>query len=145
MKLGETMSIAQCKRCSKLFFKIKSPYCAACIDEIEERFKIIQNYMQDHPGAEIKKIVEDTGVEESILLYLLREDRLSLIKSSGLNCQNCGNTITSGRYCNSCKMRLTNDLTQMGNKISQEVKAERQQSMKKERLLNDSGIHIRRD
>lgn len=136
------MSISQCKRCSKLYAKIKAPYCPECIDEIDRQFKIVRDYMMDHPGAEINTILEETKVEEKLLFYLLREGRLSFIRNSGLNCQKCGVQVPSGRFCNACNAKLKSDFSILEDRLSQDVQAEKQETEKSNKRSGDSGIHI---
>lgn len=116
------MSVQHCKRCDKLFVKIKSPYCLECNEEIERQFKIIRNYIQSNPTSDISAILDETKVEEPVLLYLLREERLSATPLAEIPCRNCGRPIQCGKYCSDCTTKMTNDFTHLEAKMALDVK-----------------------
>ncbi len=116
------MSVQHCKRCDKLFVKIKSPYCLECGEEIEKQFKTIRNYIQANPEADISEIIEKTQVEEQVLLYLLREERLSSTPQAEIPCRNCGRPIKCGKYCSDCTKKMTSDFSHLEAKMALDVK-----------------------
>jgi len=131
------MGVQHCKRCDKLFAKIKSPYCSECGEEIEKQFKIIRDYIQANPTADISTIIEETKVEEPILLYLLREERLSSTPQSEIPCRNCGRPIKCGKYCAECTVKMTSDFKKLEKKMANDVKTS------KESKLTDDAFRIR--
>ncbi len=106
------MDIRQCRRCRKLFQYIGNPQCPACVQELDNIFNKVRNYLYDNPRASIEQICDDCGAEESNILGWLREGRLILNDHSAgiLPCEGCGASIASGRYCDACAKRVKSDL-----------------------------------
>ena len=140
------MKVEHCKRCEKLYVKIKSPYCCDCMEIIEKQFVVIRDYIQMNPTADVSKIIEETSVEEQVLLYLLREERLSSCTKAELPCWNCGKLIKSGKYCPECVQKMTSDFSQLEMEMAQEVKKtnEMRNSKNIKNQNDDSGIHIQK-
>ncbi len=106
-------TIVQCKKCSKLYQSFgNAPYCPACMDELERNFELVKEYIYEHPQANAVEVSKETGVPEKDIFYFLREGRLSVNEGSGmLLCENCGRSITTGRYCEACKKSLERELS----------------------------------
>lgn len=115
------MNIQHCRRCQKLFTRIKSPYCAECNEEIEKMFNRVRDYMQLHEDADLVTIMTETGVEEKILFHLLREERLFLSPRANIPCQVCGKPIRSGRYCAECTQKMTSEFTQLESDMAKNL------------------------
>lgn len=141
------MKIEHCKRCEKLYSKIRSPYCPDCMEVIEKQFTIIRDYIQMNPAADVSKIIEETSVEEQVLLYLLREERLSSSTQAEFPCWNCGKPIKSGKYCPECVHKMTSSFSQLETKMAQDVKNTNEIKSKNDefKIRNDAlGIHVKK-
>ncbi len=104
-------SIRQCTFCGKIFNSLGKNICPACVTKIDECFQLVRDYLYNHPGADIVELTSETGVEDKIILMLLREGRLALGEASScLKCEKCGKHITTGRYCGQCAKFLENTL-----------------------------------
>ncbi|NLW12072.1 MAG: MerR family transcriptional regulator [Clostridiaceae bacterium] len=104
-------NVKTCRRCRKLFNYIASPYCPRCVDEIDREFRIVRDYIYEHPNEGIQEIADATEVDERSILALLRDGRLELDSSSSeLQCERCGTSISTGRYCDSCQGNLSSEL-----------------------------------
>jgi hypothetical protein len=81
------------------------------MDEMDNHFKIVRDYLDEHPNASVEKVSEDTEVPQRVVLYLIKEGRL-IIKGAGegkvgiLSCEVCKAPILEGRICNKCKSNL---------------------------------------
>lgn len=96
--------VTQCKHCGKLFQSWGSEFCPSCTDEVDASFSKVKDYIYDHPETNVMDISEGTGVSEKMVLYFLKEGRLSLgDKVYGLECELCGASISSGRLCSKCQ------------------------------------------
>lgn len=107
------MDVRNCRKCGRLFNYIGGqPYCAACLNELEEVFKQVKEYIRSNETAGLKEVSEEFGVNQAIILRWVREERLEFAEHSevGIDCESCGTTIKSGKYCHSCKEKLANTL-----------------------------------
>lgn len=107
------LAISQCKKCTRLYQPLgNAPYCPTCMEELEESFDLVKEYIYHHPLANAVEISQETGVPEKDIFYFLKEGRLSVSENSGmLLCESCGRSIMTGRYCESCKKHLERELS----------------------------------
>ncbi len=107
------MNVKNCRKCGKLFnYALGPQICPACHDALEEKFKEVKAYIQDHPMVGIHEVSRECDVETTQIQQWLREERLEFTSDSAvtLSCESCGCAIRSGRYCDNCKNQLTNSL-----------------------------------
>lgn len=108
------MDIKNCKGCGRLFNYLQGPpLCPACIDALERKFVEVKEYIRSNPSASINQIAEDNEVSVKQLNQWIREERLAFTDDSpiGIECENCGAMIKTGRFCDACKNILQNDLS----------------------------------
>ena len=79
----------------------------------------------------IEEVVENTGVPEKVILYYLKEGRLSMVNATGLlRCEQCGATINFGRLCEKCQNKAEERIVQpMQQRMAREREAARQREM----------------
>ena len=107
------MEVRACRTCKRLFNYITGPVrCPACSDALEKKFQQVKSYIWDHKTASLQEISEQNDVSVGQLRQWVREERLSFTDESpvGLECESCGATIKTGRYCANCKSKLSNTL-----------------------------------
>jgi flagellar operon protein (TIGR03826 family) len=102
------MDLKNCKKCGRMFSDTNGhEICRKCRLEVEDHFKIVREYIYDHPGTTVNEVAEETGVPKKEILKYLREERLELVNDNDdLKCQKCGKPINSGRYCVNCAAEL---------------------------------------
>ncbi len=137
--------IVQCKKCSRIFqFLGTSPYCPNCVEELERNFERVKDYIYDHQHANVVEISKETGVPEKDVFYFLKEGRLSVSEDIGvLHCEDCGCSITTGRYCESCKKKLEREFGALINEAAQRVKQPSGQKSKQSVGLGKMHINLR--
>lgn len=126
------MEVRNCKGCGKIFNYIGgTPLCEACKRAMEDKFQEVKTYIYDNPDADINQVAEDNDVSVQQIRQWVREERLEFSENSrvGLACEKCGKMIRSGRFCASCKNKLTNDLNGM-------YKVKKEEPVKKETTSN---------
>lgn len=115
------MDVKNCRGCGRLFNYIGGGYllCPACIDSLEAKFANVKKYIQENPHATIPEISANNEVTPGQIERWVREERLTFSDDSpiGLECESCGVTIKTGRYCAACKDNLQKGL---GNLYHQE-------------------------
>ena len=107
------MEVKACRSCKRLFNYVTGPVrCPACTEALEKKFQKVKVYIWDHRTASLQEISEANDVSVSQLRQWVREERLCFSDDSpvGLECEVCGATIKTGRYCEKCKGKLSNTL-----------------------------------
>ncbi len=100
-------NVKQCKQCGGLFQSYGADICQTCAEKMDQSFRIVKNYIYDHPDVNVVEISKETGVAEKMILGFLREGRLSLDAAEGiLSCESCGAPISGGRFCSKCQNNL---------------------------------------
>lgn len=107
------MEILNCRNCGRLFNYIGGQQiCATCKSSLEEKFVEVKKYIYENKQASILQISEDMGVSTQQIRQWIREERLFFSDDSplGIDCEICGTTIKTGRYCDACKSNMRNEL-----------------------------------
>lgn len=123
--------LRNCIRCGKVFAYTYNPVCNKCLEQEEEEFKLVKEYIYENPGSTAYEVSEATGVSVEKIMKFLREERLELSSDNTnllLECESCGRPIKSGRYCEECK-----------NQIANEMKREFGLSQKKQEYIRATG------
>ena len=106
------MGVRNCSRCGKIFnYVVGQPICESCRKELEQEFQKVKDYIKENPGQGVKEVAEACEVPENQIKQWVREERLEFSKGSGaLNCEQCGEPIATGRFCEKCKASMANNL-----------------------------------
>lgn len=91
--------------------------CIECAQKEEKMYEDVYRFLRkrENRAATIEKIVEQTGVTESLLHQWVRKGRLqpTMFPNLGYPCEQCGGLTTKGKLCESCVTSLKNDLQQL--------------------------------
>lgn len=109
------MDVRNCRSCGRLYNYIGGSYrnlCPDCIEALEDKFQEVKRYIQDNITATISQISENCNVSVRQIEQWVREERLFFSEDSpiGIACEVCGRTIKTGRFCESCKSTMVNQL-----------------------------------
>ena len=107
------MDVRNCRTCGRLFNYLGGPnICPSCREETETKFQNVKEYIRENPRASIQEISDDNGVSTNQLRQWIREERLQFTDDSpiGIECEICGATIKTGKYCDACKSNTANAL-----------------------------------
>ena len=107
------MDVRNCKGCGKLFNYISGPpLCPTCAKALDVKFEEVKEYVYDHPRVDMQEVSDVFDVSISQIKQWIREERLSFAEDSmiGIDCEACGVTIKTGRFCKSCKDKLAKGL-----------------------------------
>ena len=100
------LEIKHCEICGKLFQPLSMSICPSCIEQADAAFQIIRDYIYDAEGnVDVSDIHEHTEVPEKIILYLIKEGRLThevAALKGYLSCAACGEPIDKGKLCAKC-------------------------------------------
>lgn len=107
------MEVRNCKNCGKMFNYIGKPICPTCEKRLEDKFQEVKQYVKEHKEASITEVAEENEVSVNQIKRWVRQERLAFSDESmvGLECENCGALIKTGRFCESCKLKLQNNLS----------------------------------
>lgn len=106
------MNVRNCRKCGRIFnYVIGPPICQSCKEAMEKKFQEVKDYIRENKTATIPMIAEDCQVDTSQIHQWVREERLEFAEDSplGVNCESCGTMIKSGRFCDKCKVTMTNE------------------------------------
>ncbi len=108
------MNVKNCRKCGKLFNYVSgSQVCPVCRDELEKIFQKVKKYIQENRGATIDQVVEECEVDAAQIRQWVREERLEFSGdgATGITCEKCGATISTGKYCQKCKNEMAANLS----------------------------------
>ena len=116
------MNVLNCKGCGRLFNAVATErLCPECRKKLDEKFQEVKEYLEEHPNAGINDISRDCDVSVGQIKRWIREERLTFSENSieGIECENCGKLIKTGRFCDACKAKISNNLMSTINKEPQ--------------------------
>ena len=106
------MNVRNCRNCGRIFnYVTGSILCQVCREKMEVKFQEVKEYIRANPGVGIPEVSEACDVEPSQIRQWLREERLEVTENSAifLSCESCNAPIRCGRFCEKCKVSMTND------------------------------------
>lgn len=107
------MDVINCKGCGRLFNSLsRARLCPNCQSKLEDKFQEVKKYINENPGSTIDIVSEECEVSTKQIKQWIREERLTFSEESmqGIECEQCGAMIRSGRFCDACKTKLQNEL-----------------------------------
>lgn len=107
------MNVSNCRGCGRLFNAIADEnLCPDCRKKLEDKFQEVKAYLEEKPHASLDEVSRENNVTVKQLKQWVREERLSFSENSveGIDCENCGKLIRTGRYCDDCKSKIANNL-----------------------------------
>ncbi len=113
------MDVRNCRGCGRLFNYFSGPpTCPACRDALETKFQEVKEYLRDKPNSTISAVADDNEVTVQQIRQWVREERLTFSPDSpiGIDCEVCGKTIKTGRFCEECKNKVKSDLNSVMEK-----------------------------
>ncbi|MBH5320615.1 flagellar protein [Paenibacillus sp. GSMTC-2017] len=117
------MNLDNCPRCGKLFAKNFRDVCPVCIREIDNEYQICADYLRKYKGAIISELSDQTGVSIKQITKFIREGRISMVNAPNMSyaCESCGIPIRESHICETCRLRLLKDKTQMLQNAAKKV------------------------
>ena len=108
-----SLDLRNCKSCGRAFQYSGDPICNRCQGSVEEEYKRVKEYLYENPGASVGEVSEATEVSEKRILKFLREGRLEIKDDTNfvLDCERCGVSIKSGRYCDGCAHAMSSEFS----------------------------------
>jgi flagellar operon protein (TIGR03826 family) len=88
--------------------------CQNCIKDIEHQYELCVQYLREERRATIQELSDATEVSIKQITRFIREGRISVLDAPNLMypCEVCGTLIREGHMCDSCRTRLTKELTE---------------------------------
>lgn len=107
------MDVTNCRGCGRLFNVLSNErLCPQCRQKVEDVFAKVKQYLEDNPNSSVNQVAEANEVSVKQIKQWVREERLTFSADSmqGIDCENCGRMIRTGRFCDSCRQSLANTL-----------------------------------
>jgi len=130
--------VRNCRRCGRMYNYLGGPpICIDCKNADEEVFKKVKEYLYENPGATLAQVSMDLEVSVEKIKMFLKEGRLEITEGSNiiLECERCGKSIKTGRFCDACQNQVGNDI--MGTAVR---KAEKREGATPEAKRNGTGL-----
>ncbi len=121
------LELKNCNECGRVFADNGKTICNKCLDKEDAKYTIVRKFVSENPGASILEVSEGTGVEEEIVLHLVKEGRLKVEGHvEARSCVRCGKRISKGTYCEGCFNVINSELNSViGPKEDNSQKAAR--------------------
>lgn len=120
------MPLANCKRCGAVFSGFQKPLCPECVKKEEADFARAVEWLRENPSKTVKDLSEATGIASSDVLNWIRQKRITLASASQyITCKKCGQQISSGNFCDRCKLELAREVDDNLNTVEKEKNASR--------------------
>lgn len=120
--------VRNCRRCNKIYNYIGgTPICQDCKQQDEVDFKRVKEYLYEHSGASLFEVSKELEISVKQIKAYLKEGRLQIIGDNGnmfLECERCGKSISTGRFCNDCSKEVTSDIKSVAEQMSGSVNDE---------------------
>lgn len=117
--------VRNCRRCGRLFNYIGGrPICHDCKKQDEKEFKRVKEYLYDHPKASIIDVSNALEISVQKIKSYLREGRLEIVGGEGnlvLECEKCGKSINTGRFCEQCSRELSEGFKSTADEMNKSV------------------------
>ena len=107
------MGAKNCARCGRIFNHLAGPpLCHACREDDEKAFERVKEYLFEYPGASMTEVATALELPLGKIKRFLKEGRLEIKEGSNfiLECERCGVSIKSGKYCEVCSHDLAFEL-----------------------------------
>ena len=108
------MEIATCRTCGRLFNVMsREKICPNCKAALEDKFQEAKKYLDENPNTSIEVLSKECEISVKQIKDWIREERLAFREGSGcgINCEQCGTMILTGRFCDLCKQKIHNNLS----------------------------------
>ncbi|WP_318615800.1 TIGR03826 family flagellar region protein [Sporosarcina sp. YIM B06819] len=107
--------LRNCPTCGEFFnYTGVRDVCSKCAMSEEKIYEEVYRFLRkrENRAATIERIVEATGVIESLLYKWVRKGRLqpAMFPNLGYPCDGCGKLTSKGKLCESCATNIQNDL-----------------------------------
>lgn len=107
-----------CSSCGQIYVKNAfREVCETCYKEEEAKYQTVYKYIRQRENrtATMDQVVEDTGVEEYLIIKFIRKGRIQLVHfpNLGYPCDRCGRIIREDKLCQSCKKDIHGQLSQL--------------------------------
>ena len=118
--------VRNCRRCGRIYNYLGGqPICPVCREADEQDFRRVKNYLYQYPGASISQVSKELDISVEKIKSYLKDGRLEIIgENTGnlmLECENCGKSIKSGRFCDACSQELSKELRSTADKINSNI------------------------
>jgi predicted amidophosphoribosyltransferase len=114
------MALANCEGCNKVFNKLTTPLCPACIEQEETDLKTVNEALRAEPNQTVAQLSEQTGVSKKTILRLLQDKRIaSEANLVDMKCGKCGAPAVSlsVKLCKRCAAEMSRTAAQARSNV----------------------------
>lgn len=122
------MSLCVCEYCQNLFDSMNGQkICPDCVKLMNDTYARIKKYMYTtDERITVAKLVEELGVSEKVVNYLIRENMLVIEKGRAEKgkCSVCGAPTNGERLCSRCRKIFSDSMEKYQSETHREKKRE---------------------
>ncbi len=111
MIIMQSDRLANCTICGKLYLKDHTDYCLDCYKEMEQEFKVVNDFLkvEENRFASIEEVSTFTEVAEKRIAEFIRDGRIYVedYPNLGYGCAHCGTLIKRQMLCKNCFEEFT--------------------------------------
>ncbi|NMB44469.1 MAG: flagellar protein [Clostridiales bacterium] len=110
------MEVINCKKCGNIFnYFAGEKICTPCRNKLYEQFDTVKDFIYNNPGSSIQEVAKECNVSMAQITKWVREEKLEFTEDSlvGIECERCGVSIRTGRYCKNCKSKLSSEFSSL--------------------------------
>ncbi|WNQ11596.1 flagellar protein [Paenibacillus aurantius] len=131
-----SLNVDNCPRCGKMYQKNPRDLCPSCIKEMDLQYEKCIAHLRANRGIDLQELSEATEVPVRQIIKFIREGRISIINTPNIHypCEVCGGPIRDQAICDSCRQRLSKEVS---NTLEDEKRREELR-----RQQNQTGFNI---
>lgn len=121
------MPIANCKRCGRIYNRVRRDICPNCIEEEDQLYLKVREFLRENRDASLEEVVKATEIPMQTLIQMIQDGRIMLRDNPNMAypCERCGSLTQSGRYCMKCTKEIANSLSQAGTQMRDKLIADK--------------------
>lgn len=139
------MALSNCQACGKLFNRVRSRMCPACVEQEQTEFECVRAYMRENDVRFVVDLAEGSGVDRAKILKWIEEGKLELEVQANASVQNgckrCGWHTDSGDLCEKCRHEMAEQIAKQRAQMQGTTPLERGTSATPSSPPTSGGMH----
>lgn len=108
MASSQTVHLAYCPRCNKLFSNKEQPVCRSCVSAEEEDYRRVREALREGIASDAESLAEQADVSIGTVLRMFDQGMIASAEDLNVRCGRCGAPAIGAqqRLCPSCAVQL---------------------------------------
>lgn len=124
------MRVLNCISCGKIFKPIvDTKVCQNCVKADEEWLSRIRDHLYDYPDASLDNVSNMLEIDREKIISFIKAGKLEHISHMAIQCENCGESIESGKYCDECIREMKSNFNSVTRSLSNDTNTPKSKGM----------------